>query len=727
MTRPAQRRERRAALRAHTSDDRWAPQWLVRAMRGSDAGVPAGPTVRAAVGMGLPLLLGLLLDQVAAAVPAALGALYATTNDRDESHRGRLARIGVPALAGTVGLLLGEALLPAPPMALAAALAALGLVSGAVSGVGPVTSAAAMQFLVTTVVGSGLVLPDPWWLPPLVFAGGAALVLLPGVLPGAFRGARGVARAGERRAVAEVYLAVAELLDTIGGAGTEEEREARAVAARRRLTARLSAAYDTLFGHRLRGGRSERRERRLLDALDAAIALGEASTTLLWEGRPVDPAGARVARRLAEAVRGGTPPDPPPPLPRATPGQCALDDALRAAAAGLGGPPPAPPTGNAAAAGDAAGGAAGAPPTAPAPLARVVEHAARRDLPPARERLIRARDRCTGRSALHYGARLALCMGLAGVAAGLLHGQRVFWLPVTVAFVLKPDFGSVFVRATQRALGTVAGVLVSVPLLLWVPAPGGLAVVAVAAAGCLPWATARHYGLSTAALTPIMMVFVEFTGEPGTALIGERVLDTFVASAIVLVAGYLVWPESWHARIGPHFADAVDAVRAHLEQVLLPREAEEGPDGRGPRAEPSRLRRKAYRALAAARTALEQALAEPPPVSDRAAAWWPAIAALERVTDAVTATTVRLRHGVPYPPPEQAARLVGALDELAAAVRRHRAPDPAVPLPDPAALVPGGTLAEVTERVRAVRLLVGGPDSLPRRPSAPPRLRRRPS
>src|SRR5229473_8552008 len=32
-----------------------------------------------------------------------------------------------------------------------------------------------------------------------------------------------------------------------------------------------------------------------------------------------------------------------------------------------------------------------------------------------------------------------------------------YWVPLTVAIVLKPDYGSVFARALQRGIGTVVG------------------------------------------------------------------------------------------------------------------------------------------------------------------------------------------------------------------------------------------------------------------------------
>jgi uncharacterized membrane protein YccC len=56
-----------------------------------------------------------------------------------------------------------------------------------------------------------------------------------------------------------------------------------------------------------------------------------------------------------------------------------------------------------------------------------------------------------------FTLRLMACMGVAGLVSEVLPLQRSYWVPLTVAIVLKPDYGSVFARALQRGIGTVVG------------------------------------------------------------------------------------------------------------------------------------------------------------------------------------------------------------------------------------------------------------------------------
>jgi hypothetical protein len=74
-------------------------------------------------------------------------------------------------------------------------------------------------------------------------------------------------------------------------------------------------------------------------------------------------------------------------------------------------------------------------------------------------------------------------------------------------------------------------------------------------------------------------------------------------------------------------------------------------------------------------------MAEPPSVSRRAVRLWPALAALEQVTDTVTATAVRADATGQRPDPRDVGQLATALRELARSVRDGRVPGK-LPRPD---------------------------------------------
>ncbi|NUS82541.1 MAG: hypothetical protein HOY75_07240, partial [Streptomyces sp.] len=335
--------------------------WLTHPLhgaRGLRGPVPWAAVARGALGVGPVLAAGVAAGQTSAGVTAGLGAMFAHINDRPATRATRLVRIGLPALAGAVGMLTGAWLGTLwLGVWIALALAAVGLVSGAISAIGPVCSSAGVQLMVVCVVGSGMPAPEP---PPVragLLLAGAAWVLAMALFPGSVRlrgatapvdgrprggsriwiaasparssrppralpftahisasgaggrapsahspGRTGLGLPDERRAVAAVYDALADLMAAVG---TERGR-----AARRRLTAAYDTAYESLYGHRIPLHRPDAGLRRLRDLLAVAGALSETAVTLLWEGEPLPARVARTPALLARSVRTGRPPGP---------------------------------------------------------------------------------------------------------------------------------------------------------------------------------------------------------------------------------------------------------------------------------------------------------------------------------------------------------------------------------------------------------------------------------
>ncbi len=128
----------------------------------------------------------------------------------------------------------------------------------------------------------------------------------PGSLAGDFR------FDGEREAVADVYDAVAELLDAVGGPSTPCAAGPRSpppsTTPRTRSPGPGCGAYA-----------SSSTERRLHAQYAAALPLAEAATALAWAERGRLRTGSEGPRRLAAAVRGNTHTGPLPAPSRSAP------------------------------------------------------------------------------------------------------------------------------------------------------------------------------------------------------------------------------------------------------------------------------------------------------------------------------------------------------------------------------------------------------------------------
>ncbi|MFG2252851.1 FUSC family protein [Streptomyces mirabilis] len=595
------------------------PPWLAHALRAQRGPVPWSAVVRGALAAGPLLLVAVLSGRTSVGVVAALGAMLAGINDRPGSRRAAVRRLGVPALAGAGGLLVGSyAGQHVGAVTLTLLLTVLGLLAGAVSAVGPVASGAGTQLLVAAAIGAGMPLPEPGWQRALFFVGGAGWLLVlrlalptPGAIAGDYR------FDGERDAVGGVYDAVAALLEAVGGSDAPGRRVA--------LTAALDHAQDALGGPRLRPYASSAAERRLHAQYAAALPLAEAATALAWAGEAVPARAVEGPRRLAVAVRTSTHTGPLPAPARSAPALRALDDALLHAADTF----------------DRGGDDSAL-------------HTRRRTATSLARTVL-------GSAGREYGLRVALCFGAGVAVAQALHHARWYgshahwyWLPATAVFLVKPDLGPLASRVICRAAGTVLGAVLFAGFAAPLPRPAGLVALVALCGALIPVAT-RHFAAQTAVVTVLVLSLVMVGGEPGASW--SRIGETLLACAIVLVVGHLPALGQRGGGVRARLTHAAEAAHVYLAHVLDDGTTDD-------RAGRWTLRREAYRALAEARASIDLAAAELPALARHAEGTDEVAATLERLGDTTTACAVQLDDNGRLTP-EHTERITALLDELA--------------------------------------------------------------
>ncbi|WP_309051458.1 FUSC family protein [Streptomyces sp.] len=656
------------------------PAWLTAGLRPASAPIPWAAVARASVALSAPLAAGLAAGQPAYGALVSMGALSGVIGDTADAYRMRIFNIAVPQLFGALGVTLGT-LVFGHGWTAVAALTLVALVSGMISSIGAVASVSGLLLLLNAVVGAGLPMPGPWWKAPLLLTLGGLFVLALTLLGWPLRRA-----APERTAVAAAYRAAAALYEAAGTDAYDEQRQA--------VTASLNQSYDLVLARRAREHGRAPTQVRLLAQLNVLIPLVEAAPAAHLRARhhgPVHPSVPAAVRELAAAVEEGRTgsPDLDLPAPR-RPSEKAVDHALRHAAD--------------------------------------VVHEADPDPYNVDDRLgrpaaLRVRVRRTARAVLfsgaswRYGLRLALCIGLAQALVSLIPVPRSYWVALTVTFVMKPDFGSVFSRAVLRALGTALGLVLAALVLSQVPRGWWDIPVMMLLAALIPAFSAKGYVFQTAAITPVILLLSDLLNHQGFGLVLPRLYDSLIGCAIALVAGYLLWPESWHARIGDRLADAVADTAAYVALAFAPAGAPErkaataGPGTGatavgGDRGARLRARRALYRDLSTVRSEFQRALTEPPPTGSRASAWWPLVVAVERIVDATTAARIRVDHGAPPPDPAEVAAVERELREFAQGLRSSET------LVEVRSDLPGdenGVLAPLRHEVRAARA-IAGPD-----------------
>ncbi len=658
----------------------WAavvPDWLAEVVRPKPAPLPWPDMIRAALAICAPLSVAFAVGRGVIGVLPAMGGLMGAMSDTGGSYVNRVKRVTAAAvLGGAAGLAIGSVIHGHGWIAVLALVLVAG-VSGAVSALGDIGSATGLQLLVYCGLGLGpLGAQRPVWHTIAGFVVGAAWALIL-ILPGWLLSPHGQ----EKRAVAAVYTALAAELRSApdGFAGR-----------RQAVTGALSTAYDTLLRGRSTAAGRSREAMRLIALLNASHLMAEAAMALGVAGTPPPAAVVAAVEGLADAIGSGTPPPVIPPAWDDSPGALALHDAMAGVARVLSsGWAPVRP------AGERLSGRAW--------FGRLYSRSA--------GVLDRVAEAFGGGTLTRlFTVRLMICIGVAGVVTEVLPLQRSYWVPLTVALVLKPDYGSVFARALQRAIGTIVGAVAGAVLLALVHGTWLLIPFAVLAT-LLPYGRKRNYGLMTTFLTPLVVVLIDLLSPVGWRLAEDRLIDSLIGCAIALVIGFAPWPMMWYAHLPREFAAAALDVARYMEEALLgPVGAGGGAGvgagasaGRGAGRVPVRARTRwaAYRALADARTEFQRTMAEPPSISRRATAWYPALIGLERVMDATAATALSVRQSGVSVPPAGVRQLSGALRAVSEAAATGTALEKPPELPDDEVLKP------VTGAVRALLGVVG--------------------
>jgi uncharacterized membrane protein YccC len=651
------------------------PGWLTETARPAHSPVPWAGIGLGAIAVGVPLVAGLAAGQPVTAVLVALGGVIGVTADRFSPYPVRLRRVAFAGILGAAGLLLGAVIGGHGWLAVAVMMLVAG-VSALLSSISATWSTAGMFLLVYAILGTGPIggLRPMWGTSVWILAGaGWTLVLM---VPGWLRHPR----AAEQTRVAAAYRALAANMRAPGIDGFSATRQGVATA--------LNVAYEELLGQRAAVSGRDRRLARLVAVLNQARLIADATAALIYAGEQAPPQAAAQADKIAAAVLTGSAVPGIGRPPAASAGMLALYDTLGGASRMASG-------------GKAVPGDDYRVPVRRGPWRTLVEQVG-------------------GEFAPTFAIRLMLCVGVATVCSEALPLQRSYWVPLAVAVVLKPDFGSVFARAWQYAAGTAIGAACGAVILSAYPSDAVLLVPAVVFAALLPYGMSRNYGLFGAFFSALVILLIDLLTHGGWRLAEARFIDILLGCGIALVVGYAPWPSSWHAHVPRDLAAAIDEAARYLELALHDREPG--------LAASAHLR--ARRELGAVRVEFQRTLAEPLPVRERVAVWWPAVIALESLLEAIPATAINTAANTAVttaintaanaavttaintagrrPPVAAVSELATALRQVATAVRTGR------PLPPQGRLPRPPSLELVSDAVRSVVDTVAGtPPGLP--------------
>ena len=186
----------------------------------------------------------------------------------------------------------------------------------------------------------------------------------------------------------------------------------------------------------------------------------------------------------------------------------------------------------------------------------------------------------TIRSAVfRHALRLAVCVALGDAIGRGVDWQRSYWIPMTIAIVLKPDFISTYSRGILRLAGTFVGLTVATLLYHWLPASTLTDVIFVGAFTLmLRWVGPGNYGVFVVAVSGLVVALIANSGVAPMVVIPLRAMNTAIGGALALLS-YALWPTWERVQFRESFARLLDSYRAYLRAVRETyAEASEEPD-----------------------------------------------------------------------------------------------------------------------------------------------------
>ncbi len=147
-------------------------------------------------------------------------------------------------------------------------------------------------------------------------------------------------------------------------------------------------------------------------------------------------------------------------------------------------------------------------------------------------------------SVFRHALRLTAAM-LVGLLVGrFFEHQNAYWILLTIAVILRPNFGLTKKRAVQRILGTLGGAVIASLVLFLFNSKTLFGFLAVPSIFVGLVFLQKNYRIAATFITMAVLFFYGVLVDNTIEIIKYRVLDTLIGALIAFLSVYLLWP-SW--------------------------------------------------------------------------------------------------------------------------------------------------------------------------------------
>jgi len=268
--------------------------------------------------------------------------------------------------------------------------------------------------------------------------------------------------------------------------------------------------------------------------------------------------------------------------------------------------------------------------------------------------------------ALRHAVRLAIAVPLSTLLAAWWALPRGYWVPFSVAVILKPDYSTMVRRGVDRVVGSALGASVAAVLVTALHPSGVAAVLLVAVLSWAAYSTwSASFSVAISLITALVLVLLSLAQSNPISTALDRLIDVGVGGAISVLA-YVVWPTSPRAGVTDAFARLFFALDTYLDAVT--------PAVLGVAPNPAAAidaSRSARTSWAAAEAAVGRSVEEPSSTRVNPAQGRSLLAVSMRILRATHALRIGAERGATTAPSSELSALVEACHETLDTLARH--------------------------------------------------------
>lgn len=146
-----------------------------------------------------------------------------------------------------------------------------------------------------------------------------------------------------------------------------------------------------------------------------------------------------------------------------------------------------------------------------------------------------------------HALRVAVVCGIGFILAKTVAtGHHSYWILLTIIVILKPGFSFTKQRNFERLTGTVVGGIIGVLILFFIPDKTVQFLIMLVLMLFTYSFLRLNYIVSVIFMTPYVLIAFGFLGVELVQTVEERVLDTFIGSALAISSVFVIFP-NWES------------------------------------------------------------------------------------------------------------------------------------------------------------------------------------